>query len=80
MLRAVIIRSLIVILVILLLCGVMVYFAQDGMIYQAPAPYTAAELKWLEAKGVEPIEFETGQGKQVDHTDKRTAIELEHAL
>ena len=64
MLRAVIIRTLLVVLALLLVFGVILFFIQDGMIYM-PRKYDRKQLKALEAEGLKQISCDTGEGKQV---------------
>ena len=64
MLRAVIIRSLLVVLGLMAAFGVVLYFVQDGMIYM-PRAYRQKEVRGLESQGLKQIESETGEGRQV---------------
>ena len=78
MLRAVIGRSLIVVLAILILFGVFLYFVQDGMIYM-PRRYEAMEVKNWKAEGLVQLEFETDQGQQgAFYQPPRSGDEPEH--
>lgn len=63
MIRAVLVRSLIVVAVILLAFAALLFFVQGGMIY-LPRRYDPIEVRNWRAEGLLELEFETGQGKQ----------------